>query len=256
MRKNQKPKIAIINLTSCSGCLVEFINLGTELLDILDYIEIIDFSLVKEEKGLSGYDITFIEGSPITKKNIQDLKKLRQKSKFLIALGTCACVGGIPEIKNYRDKDKLIKKVYYSVKKIDNPLVKPLKEYIKVDFEIPGCPPNKNEFARILRELLAGKIPKIPRRPVCYECQIREYDCLLQRGLPCLGPIILGGCEAICLRSKEPCAGCRGILPNANIKSQIRKMKKLLKQQGVDNKKLNSLLEEFGLRDQVKKILQ
>ncbi|MBL7141485.1 hypothetical protein ISS21_00040 [Patescibacteria group bacterium] len=250
--KSNKPKVAIINLTSCSGCLVEIINLGERLLDILEYIEIVNFPLVEGRKALGQYDITFIEGSPITKENIEDLERIRQKSKFLIALGICACIGGIPKIKNYYNKDKLIKTVYQSVKKIDNPLIKPLKEYVKVDFEIPGCPPDKNEIYWVIKELLAGKIPKIQSQPVCYECQIREYECLLQKGLPCLGPVILGGCEAICLKSGEPCGGCRGLLDNAKVKN----FKKLLKEQRMSGKKLNSLLEGFGIRDQFEKLCQ
>jgi coenzyme F420-reducing hydrogenase gamma subunit len=214
MKKNKKPKIAIINLTSCSGCLIEIVNLGKRFLDILKYIEIVDFPLVEEARSPAKYDIAFVEGSAVTKENIEDLRIIRKKTKFLVALGACACIGGIPEIKNYRGKDKIIKSVYRVIKKIDNPEIKPLKEYVKVDFEIPGCPPNKNEFYWAVTELLAGKLPRIPRRPVCYECQIRGYECLLQKGLPCLGPVTLGGCEAICLRENWPCAGCRGFLPN------------------------------------------
>ena len=251
-RSNDRTKIAIISLTSCNGCLVEIINLGKKLLDILEYVEIVDFPLVEEKRTPGAYDITFIEGSPITKENIEDLRKLRKKTKFLVALGTCASLGGVPEIKNYRDKNKLIKSVYQCVKKIDNPPVLPLKSYVKVDFEIPGCPPNKDEIYRIVTELLSGKIPKIFPWPVCYECQIREYDCLLQKGLPCLGPITLGGCGAICLANKEPCAGCRGFLPRAPIKN----FKKLLKDKGVTKKKLNTLLEKFGLKDDYYEILK
>lgn len=252
MKKQAKPKIAIVGLTSCTGCLVEIVNLGEQLVHMLEYIEIVNFLLVKEGGESDHYDIAFVEGSPVTKENIKDLKKIRQKSKFLVALGACACIGGIPEIKNQTNKNKLIKTVYQSVKKIDNPDIKPLKEYVKVDFEIPGCPPNKNEFAQIINELLAGKIPKIPQRPVCHECQLREYGCLLQQGFPCLGPIILGGCEAICLKNKVSCAGCRGLL----LYPPIQNFKKLLKKQGVNKKNLDNILEKFGLKDEFQKLCQ
>lgn len=251
-KKISKPKIAIVSLTSCAGCIVEIVNLGEQLLHMLEYIEIVDFPLVKERQKSNSYDIAFLEGSPVTKENIQDLEKLRKKSKLLVALGACACIGGIPELKNQTNKDKLIKNIYQSVKKIDNPDIKPLNKYVKIDFEIPGCPPNKNEFAQIVNELLANKIPKIPAWPVCYECQLREYGCLLQQGFPCLGPIVLGGCEAICLKNKQACSGCRGLLPGPPIKN----FKKLLKQHGVDKKNLDSILEKFGLKDKFQTLCQ
>lgn len=245
-----KPKIAIISLTSCNGCIVEIVNLGNKLLDILKFVDVGDFPLVKANKAADFYDVAFVEGSVVTQENIKELKKLREKTKFLVALGACAAIGGIPEIKNYRDKNKLIKDVYRSTEKIDNLDVRPLNEYVKIDFVIPGCPPNKNEFYRIVAELLNGKIPKIPIRPVCYECQIREYKCLLQAGKLCLGPLTLGGCEAICLRENIPCSGCRGFLPNP----KIEKLKKIINEKGITNQDLDQLLEKFGLKDELQKI--
>lgn len=242
-----KPKIAIISLTSCSGCQIEALNLGERFLDILKFTEIGNFPLIEEKRDVKKYDLTFIEGTPITKANIKSLKKIREKTKFLVALGTCACLGGVPEIKNYQDKEKIIKTVYRFVKKIDNPEIKPLSNYVQIDFELPGCPINKNEFYRIVCEILAGKSPIIPQRPVCYECQLREYDCLLQKGELCLGPIILGGCQAICLKSNIPCDGCRGLLPEPKIGNFLR----ILKKHKIKIKEFLKRLERFGVRDEM-----
>jgi len=90
----------------------------------------------------------------------------------------------------------------------------------------------------------------IPQRPICYECQARGYECILQRGEPCLGPIILGGCEAICLKSKMACQGCRGLFEDAQVKTM---MKKLIKEHGQE--KMNRIIEIFGLRDDIEEKL-
>ncbi|MBI4653251.1 NADH:ubiquinone oxidoreductase [Candidatus Kuenenbacteria bacterium] len=239
-----KLKIAIFSLTSCSGCQMEVVNLGGKFLDILKYIKVENFPLVKEKKNVKKYDVVFIEGSPVTKKNIKELKKIRKKTKFLIALGTCACLGCVQKMKNYRNKDEVIKNVYQFVKKIDNFEIKPLKDYVTIDFELSGCPINKNEFYWAICQLLAGKIPKISQRPVCYECQLEENECLLQKGQVCLGPLILGGCEAVCLKSKQSCDGCRGFLKDAKIENYI----KIFKKQGIDKKDFEESLEIFGLK--------
>jgi sulfhydrogenase subunit delta len=247
MIKNNRPKIAIISLTSCSGCQVEALNLGEKFLDILEYVKIGNFPLIEERRDIKKYDIAFIEGVPISKKNVRDLKKVRKKSKILVALGTCACLGGVPEIKDYQDKEKVIRSVYLSIKKIDNPKIKSLKEYIKVDFELPGCPINKSEFYQVVCDLLANKTPRISQRPVCYECGLKEYDCLLQKGLLCLGPITLGGCEAVCLGSGIPCDSCRGLLE----KPKIVNLLKILKKQGIGAKEFLERMERFGVKDEM-----
>jgi sulfhydrogenase subunit delta len=239
-----KPKIAIFSLTSCSGCQVEALNLGEEFLNILKYIKVENFPLIKEREKIKKYDIVFIEGNPTTKENIKELKEIRKKTKFLIALGTCACFGCVPKMKNYKDKDEIIKNVYQFTKKIDNFEIKPLRDYVLVDFELPGCPINKNEFYWVVCQLLAGKIPKISQRPVCYECQLEENECLLQKGKICLGPLILGGCGAVCLKSNLQCDGCRGFLENPKTENYI----KILKKHEINKKDFEESLEIFGLK--------
>ncbi|MFH1838384.1 MAG: hypothetical protein ABH808_02745 [Candidatus Kuenenbacteria bacterium] len=237
-------KIAIFSLTSCSGCQMEIVNLGEKFLDILKFVKIENFPLVKEIKNIKKYDIVFIEGCPLTKENIKELKEIRKKTKFLIALGACACLGCVSKIKNYRDKNKIIKNVYQFIKKIDNLEIKPLKDYVKIDFELPGCPINKNEFYWAVCQILNGKIPQISQRPVCYECQLEENECLLQKGLICLGPLILGGCEAICLKSNLACDGCRGLLKDSKMENYI----KMLEKYKINKKDFEEKLEEFGLK--------
>jgi coenzyme F420-reducing hydrogenase gamma subunit len=81
---------------------------------------------------------------------------------------------------------------------------------VKVDFTIPGCPIYGEEFLEVLYNLIKGKKLKEKTNPVCFECQIRGFECLLKKGQICLGPITTGGCNAICLEGKQPCWGCRG----------------------------------------------
>ncbi len=235
-------KIAVFSLTSCSGCQMEIANLGKKLLDILKFVKIEDFPLIKEKKGIKKYDIVFIEGGPVTKKNIKELKEIRKQTKFLVALGTCACLGCIPKIKNFKEKNKIIKNVYQFIEKIDNLEIKPLKDYVQIDFELPGCPIDKNEFVWIVCQLLNEKIPQISQKPVCYECQLEENECLLQKGKICLGPLILGGCNAVCLKSCLPCDGCRGFLKEPKIENYI----KLLEKNKINKKDFEETLEKFG----------
>lgn len=247
MVKKIKPTIAIVSLTCCEGCQVAIMDLGEKFLALTQKVKIGDFAFLEDKPELATYDIVFVEGAPITKENILRLKDLRKRSKFLVALGACAALGGIAEIKNYQDKNERMRYVYKNFEGINNPDIKPLNFYVKVDFEIKGCPINKDEFLKIVNQLAAGIPPKIPERPVCYECQIRQNPCLLQEGLPCLGPVILGGCGAPCPSSAYPCDGCRGPLKNIN----PDKLNKQLVAQGYTQHEIDLIMQRFGFEDKI-----
>ena len=241
----QKLKVAILAITDCEGCMVEIFNLGKRFIDLLSKIELADFKLFEDLPEPPEYDIAIVEGCPITKKNLERLKKIRKKSKIVVALGACACLGGIAKIKNYKDKNKVINYVYEKPRGIDNPDIKPLKEYVKVNLEIPGCPINREEFLRIMEEFVQGKIPEIPKRPVCYECPLKNNGCLLNQGKTCLGVITLAGCGAPCPQLGFLCDGCRGPLKE---KIGLDILKTRLKE-NFNEKEILSVLERFGAKD-------
>lgn len=242
-----KPKVAIIGLTSCEGCQFALLDLGKRFLDLVKRIDLVEMRLVEEEPEPKFFDIVFVEGNPITKNEIKLLKDIRQRAKTLIVLGNCAALGGVWEIKNYHNKEKILRCAYRSkkVKGIANPDIKEVDNFVKVDFTIPGCPINGEEFLRVVNQILDGVPPHIPERPVCYECQLHGQECLLQKGLPCLGPVSLGGCQAVCpSQGGFQCYACRGLLKDANLKNLTKILKKYYSQD-----QINRWLEIFGVRD-------
>lgn len=245
-KKIKKPKIAIIGLTSCEGCQFAILDLGKRFLSWIGNVVIDEFRLIEDQpETAEHYDICFVEGTPITKENIKLLKAMRKKSDWLVVLGNCAALGGVWEIKNYRGRQKAIRQVYQE-KQVANADIKEVDNFVKVDLTIPGCPINGDEFMELVYQLLAGKIPKIDQSPVCYECQANGYECLLQRGEICLGPITLGGCEAVCLKSKQACWGCRGIFTGAQLENFIGYLMKKFPQDQVYR-----TMEVFGVRDTI-----
>jgi len=243
----KKPKVAILSLSSCGGCQIAIFDLGEKFLDLLERVDIGNFPLIEEEPDVPFYDLAFVEGTAISKENFELLEKIRKKSKKVIALGACACIGGVAEIKDYQDRKKVMERVYKIVKGIENPEIKPLKEIIKVDFEIPGCPIDSEEFYQYALELFSSKIPEVPQRPVCYECHLLKKDCFLKKGEICLGPITLGGCQAICLQSNTICSGCRGLIKGLDPKN----VKKIYAQGKISKREMEMILERFGLRDEI-----
>ncbi|MBU2564196.1 NADH:ubiquinone oxidoreductase [Patescibacteria group bacterium] len=243
-----KPVVSILSLTCCEGCQVSIFDLGERFLEFLTKVDIGDFRLIEDIPDVDKYDIAIVEGTAITKEQVKRLKTVRKKSKILIAIGSCACIGGVQEIKNYRNKKDLIRYVYSNIRGIDNPNIKSIKEMVKVDLEIPGCPINKEEFFRIINEFLDGKKPVIEQKPVCEECVRKNNKCLLLLGKPCLGSITLAGCNAPCPASDFPCDGCRGPLKNINLNA----IKKALKIKArLSDSDIELLLERFGKRNEL-----
>lgn len=245
----EKKKIAIVSLTSCEGCQSVLLDLGERFLEFVQQVEMVDFRLLEEEEDTGSFlHLGIVEGSPITKENFLVLKKLRARSKYLAVLGNCAAMGGIPEIKNYQKGKNTIKYVYKYLQGIYNPEIKEVDNFVKVDFTFPGCPINGEEFLRYVPEILKDQIPIIPDNPVCVECREKGNRCLLLDKKPCFGPMILGGCEAVCPTARMGCQGCRGLRPKGNIKA----MRQVLKQMMTDEEFENTT-EIYGLRDDIEK---
>jgi len=271
----RKPKIAIFSLTSDEGCQFTLLDLGAIFFNFLKKVELIDFPLIEEvpfpklktnshgririsrgqrpsERFSHAIDVAFVEGNPITAEDVSLLKKIRKESKILVALGNCAALGGIPEMKNYQGKERTIRFIYKRLNHILNPEIKEIDNFVKVDFVIPGCPINGEEFLKFAKDLIKGKIPEICQSPICSECPKRgTKNCFLARKKVCLGLVTLAGCNAICPRNEFSCLGCRGIFKGAKVKSFLKVLEKFQKKEEIEEN-----LEIFGIKDDIEKLLK
>lgn len=211
-----KPRVAFFELSSCEGCQLQLLNNEATLLDFLSMVEIVTFREGMTEKS-DDYDVAFVEGSVTRKDEEQRLLTIRKNASVVIALGSCACFGGVNQLKNRFNDLEWVKQEVYGDYPIDTQEVKPLSAIIKVDLEIYGCPIKKEEVEDIVTNLILGKAINHPQYPVCMECKAQENICLFDLGEPCLGPITRAGCDAWCPSSRLGCWGCRGPAPAANI---------------------------------------
>jgi len=211
-----KPKIAIFDLTDCEGCELEFINLREKLTSIVGQTSIANWRLGSTNNDPGPFDITFIEGSPITDADIATVKQARAVSRIVVSLGSCAALGGVQALLAGNARKQGVALVYGEKYKSNSQAPKPISYYVEVDIHLPGCPINVNELEGVLGALLAGRFPTEARYPVCLECKARENECLLLNGEACLGPVTKGGCEAACPSKGLRCWGCFGALRGGN----------------------------------------
>jgi coenzyme F420-reducing hydrogenase gamma subunit len=90
-------------------------------------------------------------------------------------------------------------------------------EHVHVDFELQGCPPNKNQLLEVIGAFLDRRRPAIPSHSVCVECKRRGNVCVMvAHGTPCLGPVTHAGCGALCPTYHRGCYGCYGPMETPN----------------------------------------
>lgn len=242
----KKLKVGIISLTSCEGCQIAILTLGQKLLNLSKKVDFLEFSYLEEKDWPKKFDVSFVEGTPITKKQLKILKEARKRSNFLIVLGNCAALGGVQEIKNYHDKEKIIKSIYKNQKGIANPEIKEIDNFVKVDFTVPGCPIKPEEFLQIVNQLVNGKNPAIKQISVCQECPyVGKPDCFLLEKKICFGPWVLGGCGAPCPKNRLICLACRGFKDNTDLSLMKKSLERFSDKKEIENK-----LEIFGLLDE------
>ncbi len=242
-----KPKVAFFDFASCEGCQLALLNCEDLLLDLLAEVELVEFREAISEKA-ARYDIAFIEGSIHREEDMERLKDIRARSKYLVALGACACNGNVQARSNFLAPAENFKAVYGEEARnrvqVDGDYwhlwahtrVRAVHEVVPVDFMLRGCPMVPAEFLKLVTALLNGHAPDFPPNAVCVECKKNENLCVFEKGGTCMGPITYGGCDAVCINGGHVCDGCRGLLPDANIRAHIE----LLKEKGASEEELRN----------------
>lgn len=240
MKKQAKPKVAFFDFTDCEGCQLQFANMGQTLLDITKLVDIVTFREIMSEEG-QDYDVAFVEGSITTDNDIKRIKKIREKAKVLVALGSCATIGGVNGIKNRASLETAKQRVYGTKAEIINTIpTMPVHKAVKVDYFINGCPVYIPEVLTVIRCILMGKPYVVPNYAVCAECKMNENVCRYEKDQECMGPVTRAGCNSWCVNNGNRCYGCRGLVENPAVNGA----KDILLKYGL---KVEDILQRFTL---------
>ncbi len=243
-----KISMATAWLQGCAGCHMSFLDLHGELAELLDVVDI-KYSPLLDAKDIPEVDLCLVEGAVANEENEAVLKTLRERSETLVALGTCACTGGITGFRNVTTLEDAMKCSY-----IDNPttvdgqipsgstlpelkpVVKALHQVVPVDCSLRGCPPSPAMIREVIFGIVKGSQTVDGTRNLCHGCprikdkmlvssrdflidevvsvhEVETIDpelCFLEQGVLCMGPATQEGCGAICPKANVPCRGCQG----------------------------------------------
>lgn len=151
----KKKRVGIFSFTCDEGCsiyLVEIFN--KKLLSWLKKIEIAYFLSIKDKVEIKDFDIVLVEGVISTERDKKEIEKIRQNTKILIAMGSCA-ISGQPSGQRNNFNEEQREDIEEELAKFDYlPKCLSVKEVVKVDDEVIGCPINEDKFIEVFEKYI------------------------------------------------------------------------------------------------------
>lgn len=210
MTTNGKPKFAMYWAASCGGCEIAVLNTHEKILDVDANFEVVFWPVAmdakyKDVEAMEDGSIllTLFNGGIRNDENEHIAKLLRQKSKILVAFGSCACEGCIPGLANLWRVGELVHTAFNTIT-TDNPhgiyprttfdvpegelhipklapVLRPLDQVVEVDYYMPGCPPESHQVAAVVDLVVdvvkgratlppKGSVIGVGNSTVCDEC--------------------------------------------------------------------------------------
>jgi coenzyme F420-reducing hydrogenase gamma subunit len=227
---DKKTRIGIFKYSCCAGCEFQLIYFQKHILEVMGAVDVVYCQMLQSGGIEDGpFDVVLVEGAITENWQAEQLKKLREISKYVVAIGSCAVCGGIPAIKNTSDETTLELKVYDDLSTITSIRTEPIDHYVKVDGYVKGCPMGERDLTELVISLLLNKDANFLEYCVCVECKLKNNICVLVAyNEPCMGPVTNAGCGALCPSNNRGCYSCWGPMKDANsnaLADQFMKMK-------------------------------
>lgn len=172
MADKLKVKVASDWLAGCAGCHMSLLDIDERIVALIEKVDLMSTPITDlKHPPVEGVDVGILEGAVNNSSTERVAKMMRERSKILIALGDCACFGGIVTMRNFVHTEDALRRAYVeSESTVDGQIprhedlavmqnARALDQVVPVDIYIPGCPPSADTIFHVLSELLAGRMP-------------------------------------------------------------------------------------------------
>lgn len=154
-----KPRLATLWLDGCSGCHMSLLDLDERLLEIAARYDLVYGPLLDAKEFPMGVDVTLVEGAVSTDRQLETIRRVRERTRTLVSFGDCAVTGNVPALRNLLDVPTVLS-VYATppAREVPHLLpVRPVHQVVPVDHYLPGCPPSADAIHEILLAQLEGR---------------------------------------------------------------------------------------------------
>jgi F420-non-reducing hydrogenase small subunit len=206
-----KLKFAMYWAASCGGCEITMLDINEKILDVVALADIVFWPVALDVKYKDvetmpdkSIDVCFFNGAIRTSENEHMAKLLREKSKILIAFGSCAHEGDVVGLANLWNKDTVFERIYEETPSTANPdhvlpqtsvkvcegvitipefynTVRTLDQTVDVDYYMYGCPPQPKLIIAAVEAIAKNQLPPKgsslgPNKSICDECYREKKD--------------------------------------------------------------------------------
>lgn len=158
IQNSQQKKLAIgwFSFTCCEDSTILLTELLNDHFD--EWKKVIEFrhmKVLKTKNDMSNLDVAFIEGAASSEKQENEMRKIRENAKYVVAIGACASTGMPSSSRNEFADDELNEKIQWYLKTFNyGQKVKKLSEVVKVDDYVQGCPMSVPTFTATIEKYL------------------------------------------------------------------------------------------------------
>jgi len=154
---------------------MSFLDLDEFLIDLAQRIELVFSPVIDVKEYPENVDLCLVEGAVCNEDNLEMLRRVRSRTRLLVAFGDCAVTGNVPAIRNQlglSSGESVLQRAYVEGAQANPSVPKepgivpallervmPIQEAVHVDYYLPGCPPPADRIKAVLTQVLEGKEP-------------------------------------------------------------------------------------------------
>ena len=168
----KKKIVATTSLAGCFGCHMSMLDIDEEIMDLIELVEIDKSPLTDKKRFDRRCDIGIIEGGCCNSENVEVLRDFRENCDVLIAIGECAIWGGLPAMRNTVPLEECLEEAYLNTATVEKgkfvipahedlpqllDRVYACNEVARVDYYVPGCPPEASHIWKVVKHILFGE---------------------------------------------------------------------------------------------------